>query len=79
VHRRSATKHGCSIEEIIHAASSPEVDIEEAEDPPKRLLLGFDPQGRLLEMVALVLEDETYLVVHAMKCRKIYYPLLDRR
>lgn len=78
VHRRSATKHGCSIESIVHAAGSPEVDIEEAEDPPKRLLLGFDPQGRLLEMVALVLEDGTYLVVHAMKCRRIYYPLLNK-
>ncbi|WP_202912075.1 hypothetical protein [Nesterenkonia muleiensis] len=79
VHRRSATKHGCAIEAIIYAAENAVVDIEEEEDPPKRLLLGWDPQGQLLEIAALILDDGTYLVIHAMKCRSKYYPLLERR
>lgn len=75
VRESSATKHGCSVEEILYAATHALVDVEENEDPPKRLLLGFDSQGRLLELVA---EDmsEGYMIIHAMKCRPLYYGLL---
>lgn len=78
VFESSATKHGCSVQDIFCAARNPLVDVEENEDPPKRLLLGFDPHGRLLELVA---EDlaEGYMVVHAMKCRPQYYALLVER
>ncbi len=39
VRESSATKHGCSVEEILYAATHALVDVEENEDPPKRLLL----------------------------------------
>ena len=78
VRESSATKHGCSVEEILCAARNALVDVEENEDPPKRLLLGFDPHGRLLELVAEDL-SEGYMIIHAMKCRPQYYGLLAEK
>jgi hypothetical protein len=38
-------------------------------------MIGADPAGRLLELVALVYDDGYELVIHAMKARQQY---LDR-
>ena len=77
--QRSAPKHGHRVDDIIVAVRGALIDIPESEDPPKRLILGFDSRGRLLEIVALVLESGDYLVIHAMKCRSKYYRLLEGR
>jgi hypothetical protein len=46
--------------------------------PPRELRLGFDTHGRLLEIVVLMLDDGTELVIHAMKARTQYFDLLPR-
>lgn len=40
------------------------------------LRLGFDGQGRLLELVVLVWDDGTEELIHAMKCRPKYLGML---
>ena len=73
----SARKHGISDEDAVQAAEWP-VWIEPPDDgpPPRELRLGFDTQTRLLEIVVLILEDGSELVIHAMPCRKKYLDLL---
>jgi hypothetical protein len=45
-------------------------------EPARELRLGFDKAGRLLEIVVLLLDDGSELVIHAMKCRPQYFDLL---
>lgn len=74
----SALKHGISELDILYAAenwayvSQPDDDI-----PAKQLVLGFDPNGRLLELAILTFDSGQQLVIHAMKARRKYVGLLD--
>jgi hypothetical protein len=52
----------------------------EEDDENKYLIIGFDIDGNLLEIMYNVIDEETINVFHAMKCRKAFYCLLpDRR
>lgn len=42
------------------------------DDPRRWLMLGSDPAGRLLELVALTFDDGHELIIHAMKARPKY-------
>lgn len=53
-------------------ASSPDEDM-----PANEFRLGFDGQGRLLELQVLIFDSGDELVIHAMKARKQYLGLLD--
>jgi hypothetical protein len=44
----------------------------------KYLLIGFDRKGNPLEILYNVIDDKTINVFHAMKCRNIYYHLLQK-
>jgi hypothetical protein len=78
----SARKHQrrdkLSDEDILRAAeywefaSSPDDDM-----PANEFRLGFDGQGRLLELQVLIFDSGDELVIHAMKARKQYLSLLD--
>jgi hypothetical protein len=46
--------------------------------PARELRLGFDTEGRLLEIVVLLLDDDAELVIHAMKARPQYFDLLPK-
>ncbi|WP_372698868.1 toxin-antitoxin system toxin subunit [Arthrobacter sp. JSM 101049] len=46
------------------------------EDPRRFPRIGFDTQGRLLELVALVRDDGSEELIHAMKCRPQYFGML---
>lgn len=35
-------------------------------------MIGADPAGRLLELVSLVFDDGSELIIHAMKARSTY-------
>ena len=48
---------------------------DDAED--KHLLIGFDNNGNLLEIMYNVIDEQSINVFHAMKCRSIYYHLLN--
>jgi hypothetical protein len=40
------------------------------------LLLGFDTNSNLLEIMYNEIDEQTVNVFHAMRCRSIYYPLI---
>ena len=46
------------------------------DSPARRLRLGFDKQGRLLETVVLIFDSGDELVIHAMKARPQMLDLL---
>ncbi len=75
----SALKHGVSQEDAVQAADWP-LWIEPLDDeddwPHRQLRLGFDTNGRLLETVVLVFENEREMVIHAMPARKQFWELL---
>jgi hypothetical protein len=75
---RSAFKHRVTAERIEHAFgnSISVADLDPDSDPPKVLIIGPDPSGRLLELIALVLADDELLVIHAMPLRPTFYSLL---
>jgi hypothetical protein len=75
---RSARRHGISDTDIITASTLYLVafPIDDDDDPPLELRLGFDTAGRLLEVVVLLLDDDRELAIHAMKARPLYFDLL---
>ncbi|MCL2079167.1 MAG: hypothetical protein FWH17_04895 [Oscillospiraceae bacterium] len=68
----SATKHGLSKEDILHAMRLCIYDETLESDPNKTLLIGYDESARLLEIIFHVVSDEHLVVFHAMPCRKTY-------
>ena len=70
-------KHGVEDEDIRTAGENYIVayTIDENETP-RELRLGFDTRGRLLEIVVLLLDDDTELAIHAMRARPQYFDLL---
>lgn len=76
--RSSARKHGISDEDIRAALESPVLSGPLDDDHPQRnLVLGFDTNARVLELVALHYDDGTVEVIHAMKARRTYLNLLE--
>lgn len=73
----SARKHGVAPEAALHAAAH-RVHESYLDDgnPARRLILGFDSQGALLELVVLVFDSGNELIIHAMPARKQYLKLL---
>jgi hypothetical protein len=77
IHRSSA-KHGATAEDVLHAVEHQivTVDLDPDADPPKVLVIGPDASGNLLEVIVLLLSDDTTLAIHAMKLRPKFYELL---
>ncbi|WP_028471533.1 hypothetical protein [Nocardioides alkalitolerans] len=74
----SALKHGIDPDDSLHAAASPVYRAWLDDDSPSReLLLGFDRQARLLEIVVLTFDSGDQLVIHSMRARRQYYDLLQ--
>jgi len=75
--RSSALKHRIKASDILQAADEALFVASLDEDNPQReFRLGFDTQGRLLEVVVLIWDDGTEEAIHAMKARKQYLSLL---
>jgi hypothetical protein len=73
----AAFKHGVS-EKAIRAAIEKFVYDNLLPDATDRhLLLGFDNNANLLEVIYNVIDEQTITVFHAMKCRKTYFTLVD--
>lgn len=70
----SARRHGVEDDDIRHAADHAVVVAEQ--DDGKVLYLGPDRAGNLLEIVAVAREDETEIVIHAVRMRRVYESLL---
>ena len=73
----SARKHGISDEGIRHAVTHSLVVADE-QGTSKVVYLGPDRAGNLLEIVMVLREDDTEVVIHAMPMRRTYEPLLRR-
>ena len=72
----SALKHGIDPDDANYAAEHPIYRAAETEEPPiAEFRLGFDPNGRLLELTVLVFDSGNEMLIHAMLARKQY---LDR-
>ena len=74
----SALKHGITRPQISHAADHlvTLADLDPDRDPPKVLFIGPDKAGNLIELIALVLEGDELLIIHAMRLRPQFFPLL---
>lgn len=58
------------LEAYAHALRSRPLDDED--DPRRWLVIGMDRSGRALELVVLVFDDGSELLIHAMKARSQY-------
>ena len=78
----SAFKHGVSEADIRWAFDTARYDAwfnegeEHAKD--KYLLIGFDQNGNPLEILYNLIDDKSINVFHAMKCRNIYFHLIQK-
>lgn len=70
----SARKHGVDDEDIEHAVEN--AMSMDHQDDDTRLYLGPARNAELLEVVAIVRDEGTELVIHAMKMRPKYRRLL---
>ena len=77
-YNNAAFKHGISIADIENAISFFLFDSALEGEYDKYLLIGFDTNGNLLEIMYNANNDDSINVFHAMKCRKEYIKLLER-
>lgn len=73
---RSARKHGVADEDIRHAVEHALAAGEQ--DDGKVLYVGPDRSANLLEVVSVVRDDGSEIVIHAMPMRAKYEPFLRR-
>jgi hypothetical protein len=75
---QSALRHeDVTEEDILRALELPVVDRMMPKFQNKYLLIGFDCNGNLLEIMYNIRTDGSYNVFHAMKCRKEFYHLVE--
>lgn len=76
----SALKRRYTRDDLSHAIDMAlhEADLDPDKDPPKRLFIGPDLAGSLLELIGGVLENDDLLIWHAMPCRAEYLDLLPK-
>jgi len=70
----SARKHGIADADIEHATA--QAMAIEQQDDDTRLYLGPARNAELLEVVTILRDDDSELVIHAMKMRAKYQRLL---
>jgi hypothetical protein len=73
----SAFKHGIAEIAIRQAVINVIYDDIWDEDFDKHLLLSFDSNGNPIEIMYNVIDEQTINVFHAMRCRSIYYHLIQ--
>lgn len=73
----SARKHGITDLDIEHAVDHALASGDQ--DDGKVLYLGPDRAGNLLEVVAVLGDDGTEIVIHAMRMRRAYESFLRER
>ena len=73
----SAFKHGVNEADIRLAILNALYDDVLDDTDNKHLVLGFDRNGNLLEILYNIINEDSINVFHAMNCRNIFLPLLD--
>jgi CRISPR/Cas system-associated exonuclease Cas4 (RecB family) len=76
---QAAFKHGVTEADIRWAFKTVKYDavVEEKWAVNKHLLIGFDKDANLIEILYNVLDENTVRVFHAMKCRNTYIAMID--
>ena len=72
----SEFKHNITEADIRHAIQNWRYDDIIKDDPGKHLLIGFDSNANLLEIMYNVIDEQNLKVFHAMRCRDKFLPLL---
>jgi hypothetical protein len=77
--RQSAFKHGLTEADIRHAFSTMKYDAEFDEPgvENKHLLIGFDMNANLIEILYNPVDENLVCVFHAMKCRNSFLAVLN--
>jgi hypothetical protein len=75
----SAFSHGINEENIRHAILNWIYDDVFEDETEKHLLIGFDSNANLLEILYNVIDEQNVRVFHAMNCRNSLMPLLKRQ
>jgi len=78
VFSESSFKHGVKEEDIRNAFSTIIYDEADIKDDSRFLAIGFDLRQQLIEVIYKIMEDNTVLVFHSMKCRKEYLRYIGR-
>jgi hypothetical protein len=73
---QSAFRHNITEVDIRHAILNWRYDDIVENDPGKHLLIGFDSNANLLEIMYNVIDEQTVKVFHAMKCTNAHRELL---
>ena len=73
----SAFKHGFTEANIRHTILNWRYDDIVVDDPGKHLLIGFDSNANLLEIMYNVIDEQTVRVFHVTKCTKEHRKLLE--
>ena len=72
----SAFKHSITEANIRHAILNWRYDDIVKNDSGKHLLIGFDSNANLLEIMYNVIDEQTVRVFHAMKCTNVHLAML---
>jgi hypothetical protein len=73
----SAFKHGITEAQIRCAILNWRYDDIDVDDPEKHLLIGFDHNANLVEIMYNVIDERLVKVFHADKCTKEHHALLN--
>ena len=73
----SAFRHGVSEEDIHRALATVVFDRLLPKYANTYLLIGFDRNSNLLEIMYNIRKDGSYNIFHAMKCRKEFYQYVE--
>jgi hypothetical protein len=68
----SALKHGITKETLFFILENHLFDEIVDGDPAKTLMIGYDKNANLVEMIVYEMEEDYLVVFHAMPCRKEY-------
>jgi hypothetical protein len=75
----AAFKHGIDEHDMRVALGSYLLDTAVANENNKYLLIGFDKNGNLIELMYNMIDEQSINVFHAMKCRKGILKQLEGR
>ena len=74
----SAFKHGVTEDDIKSALETFVFEGAIEDEDEKLLVIGFDTNGNLLEVMYNITEENIGNIFHAMKCRKQFMGLIER-
>jgi uncharacterized DUF497 family protein len=69
---QTALKHGFSENDILTVLANMIDNYALIGESDKEIAIGWTGSGQLLEIIYLILDNNSIMVIHAMKCRKHY-------